>query len=85
MKKVCTLKTDAGHRMHQRGENQITACGAGIYEGFNVNSLLKICKENNCRIQVILPGTSVFQETIVAECSISVGDELMAQITKHFI
>lgn len=85
MKKVCTLKTDPGHIILETGENQIRASRAGIYEGFNVNSLLKICTENNCRIQVvILPGIFVFHETVVAECSISVEDKIMKQISNTF-
>lgn len=85
MKKVCTLKTDPGHIILETGENQIRASRAGIYQGFNVNSLLKICTENNCRIQaVILPGIFVFHKTVVAECSIPVEDKIMKQISNTF-
>ncbi len=85
MKKVCTLKTTSIHDATASGENEIAGGKAGIYEGFSTASLLKICKEHNFRLKVLVrPGDFVFKETVIAESSASLQKKTLNAVIATF-
>lgn len=83
MKEVCTLKEKNEYLVEVKQENTINAGRAGIYEGFDQRTLLRLTTENNCRLQILVaPGTFIFRDTVLLESSKSLNDEVIVDIHK---
>ena len=76
MKRHCSLKKE--NKVQPSGEAQYTinANDSGIYEGFNKETLLKICDDNNCRLFMLRsPGKFVYEDTPLIAASKDLEDK----------
>ena len=81
MKKICSEKEEPVEDNNETTDYSITAGAAGIYDGFSERSLLSICEENDCTLQIKpVPGTFVWQDASVVQASKKLTDETIKQI-----
>ncbi len=85
MKEDCTVKENTSVTIKFAQKFEIKTLQAGIYEGFDKNSLLHICEKHNCMVNILrAPGTSLLKDIVIANIEADLDQEIKEDIADCF-
>ncbi len=81
MKTHCSLKEKNKNYNLPPGGHYVNTNSSGIYEGFNRETLLKICEDNDFTLHIIKPaGTFVYENTPLIKISNKIEEGIVKEI-----
>ncbi|MCC9137017.1 DUF2254 domain-containing protein [Pontibacter silvestris] len=81
LERSCQLQQEPSEATSLQGDQFIFATSSGIYEGYNKRSLIKLCDENDCILQILhTSGTFVLEGLPVLQVSKQIPDEVKEAI-----
>ncbi|OAQ39864.1 hypothetical protein A5893_09860 [Pedobacter psychrophilus] len=85
MKDDCTVKEHTSVTIKFAQKFEIKTLQAGIYEGFDKNSLLHICEKHNCMVNILrAPGSSLLKNIVIANVDVDLDQEIKKDIADCF-